>query len=263
MKKETIGRGFVLFLSASLLLLMSGSPLTMAEAKENLPIGEMVSRGEVQFEARENLWKRVESSHFPILQGMKMKTGNGGAIIALENNTRIEVGQKSLFSFDSTNRFNLSQGRIDFSIPSTSEMDLKVRKLTIMKSRPLQAGKDTVAGISKSEGAIGAVLIHPNGSVTVKSLGGSLTVLGQDRAVLASLSSKESVTVPAVTASGTMVAQAPVAQEKEDSKKPKEGAGLVGQGEVGLLGALGGIAGAAGGAVAASTSSGGEQPVCR
>ena len=200
----------------------------MAEAKESLPIGEMVSRGEVQFEARENLWKKVESSHFPILQGMKMKTGDGSAIIALENNSQIEVGQKSLFSFDAMDRFNLSQGRIDFRIPSISEMDLKVRKLTIIKSRPLQAGKETVGGIPKSAEVIGAVLIHPNGSVTVKSFGGSLSVLGQDRAVLASLSSKESVTIPAVTASGTMVAQAPGQKGKEDRKKPKEGAGLAG-----------------------------------
>ncbi|MEW6376859.1 MAG: hypothetical protein AB1502_13840, partial [Thermodesulfobacteriota bacterium] len=49
------------------------------------------------------------------------------------------------------------------------------------------------------------------GSVTVKSVQGSLSILDQDRAVLAALSSKESVTIPSITAKRSpkvMVAQA-------------------------------------------------------
>jgi disulfide bond formation protein DsbB len=58
--------------------------------------------------------------------------------------------------------------------------------------------------------------------VTVKSLQGSLSILNEDRVVLAGLSSKESITLPSIMASGksrTMVAQAGEIKEERREEK--------------------------------------------
>ena len=118
MRRGLSSKMFVFVLCVSLLFLMSEFPKMTAEAKEKeIPIGEMVSRGEVRFEARENQWRNVDASYFPIFQGIKIKTDKGAAIIALGNNTQIELGPDSLVFFEQSNRLNLSQGRIDFRIP--------------------------------------------------------------------------------------------------------------------------------------------------
>ena len=53
--------------------------------------------------------------------------------------------------------------------------------------------------------------MHPNGSITVKSIRGSLSIVNQEHVVLAALSSKDTVTIPSVAAkrpSKVMVARA-------------------------------------------------------
>lgn len=141
--------------------MMNGFPEMAAEAKERgFPIGEMVSKGEVKFEARENVWKKVESSHFPIFQGTKIKTDKGIAVIALSDNSQIEVGANSLFSFDQNDRFVLFQGSIEFRIPSDSEINFKVGNFSILKSRVLQATKDPSAAPPNGEETIGSANIH-------------------------------------------------------------------------------------------------------
>jgi hypothetical protein len=201
---------FVYFLCFSFLLLTGGFSRMAAEAKEGgLPIGEMISRGRVKFEARENVWKRVDPSHFPIFQGVKIKTEKGQALVVLANNSQIEAGQDSLFSFQHDDQFHLIQGRVSFRIPPDATMSLKVANLSIGKSLPLQAAKDPLVS-PRSEETVGSIALHPNGAVTVKNFRGPLSVQNQDRVVLAALSSKESVTIPSVTASGEqrqMVAQ--------------------------------------------------------
>src|SRR4030066_2138401 len=101
MKKGMVFKAFVYFLSISFLLLTNGFPRIAAEAAERgFPIGEMVSKGEVNFEARENVWKNVEPSHFPVFQGVKIKTtADGMAAIALANRCQVEAGQDSILSF--------------------------------------------------------------------------------------------------------------------------------------------------------------------
>jgi len=211
MKKGIALKASIYFLCVSFLLMMNGFPGSLAEAKEKvLPIGEMVSKGEVRFEARQNVWKGVESSHFPIFQGTKIKTEKGIAFITLSNNSQIEVSPHSLFSIDQNDRFVLSQGSIEFRIPSTSEINFKVGNLFILKSRTLQATKDPSAAHPSDEETIGSISIHANGSVTVKSIKGKLTIMNQDRVVLAALSSNDSVTIPSTTVGGkppVMVAQ--------------------------------------------------------
>jgi len=211
MKKGMVFKAFVYFLSISFLLLTNGFPRIAAEAAERgFPIGEMVSKGEVNFEARENVWKKVELSH-PVFQGVKIKTEKGVAGIALGNNSQIEVGQGSLFSFDQNDRLHLRQGGINFRIPPDAELNFKIGNLLVTKSRSLQASKGPIVASPKNEETIGSLSIHSNGSATVKSIQGQFIILDQDRVVLASLSSQESVTIPSKIVKGapkTMVAQA-------------------------------------------------------
>ena len=203
MRKGMIYRSFIYFLSISFLLLVNGFPGMVADAKErDLPIGEMISRGEVKFEARENVWKASEPCHFPIFQGTRIKTGKGNAILTLSDNTQIEAGPNSLFSFDQIDRFLLSQGRIEFRIPSPSEIIFKAGNLHIIKSRSPRISKDKDLSTvpAKNGETVGSITIHSNGSVTVKSTQGTLSILDQDCVELAVLSSKDSVTIPSTKA---------------------------------------------------------------
>jgi hypothetical protein len=212
MEKRLFYKVFVYFLSVSFFFLMSGFNSLMVEAKEiSFPIGEMVSKGTVKFEARENVWKDVEPSNFPIFQGTKIKTEKGMAVMILRNNSQIEVSPDSLFFFDQDSRLILSRGSIEFRIPYTSEISFRVGNISISKSRTLEAAKTPSAVSLKNEETMGTISIHSNGSVTVKSVQGNLSLVNQDRVVLAGLSSKDSVTIPSVTvgkAPRVMVAQA-------------------------------------------------------
>jgi hypothetical protein len=204
----------------------------VAEAKERgIPIGEMISKGEVNFEARENVWKKVESSHFPVFRGVKIKTEKGVAAIALGNNSHVEVGQNSLLSFDQNDRLHLFQGQINFRISSTAELNFKTGKLTVAKSHSLQASKGPgVVSPKNNEETIGSISIHSNGSVTIKSIQGELFILDEDRTVLAKLPSQDSVTIPSAmvkSPSKTMVAQAGETGKSSLGKEEKESGGFV------------------------------------
>ena len=210
MKKSILSKFFIYLLCFSFLLLTSGFPRRAAEATESgLPIGEMISSGEVKFEARENVWKKVEPLHFPVFQGVKIKTEKGLALIVLSNGSQIEAGQNSLFSFQHDDQFHLLKGDVSFRIPSGAEMSFRVANLSIGKFFPMQATKSPLVS-PKSEVTVGSIALHPNGAVTVKSIRGPVSIQNQDRVVLAALSPKESVTIPFVTTSGEqrqMVAQ--------------------------------------------------------
>jgi hypothetical protein len=212
MEKRLFYKVFVYFLSVSFFFLMSGFNSLMVEAKDiSFPIGEMVSKGTVKFEARENVWKDVEPSNFPIFQGSKIKTEKGMAVMILRNNSQIEVSPDSLFFFDQDSRLILSRGSIEFRIPYTSEISFRVGNISISKSRTLEAAKTPSAVSLKNEETMGTISIHSNGSVTVKSIQGNLSMVNQDHVVLAGLPSKGSVTIPSVTvgkAPRVMVAQA-------------------------------------------------------
>ncbi len=203
---------FVYFLCISFLLLANGFHTMVAQAKEmGRPMGEMVSRGEVKFESRKTVWRNVEPSQFPIFQGMRIKTEKGASLITLEGSRQIEVGKNSLLAFDRNDQIHLVQGAIDFRLPPTAELSFKVGDLTVIQSKSLQASKNPGAVSPKNEGTIGFISLHSNGAVTVKSLQGSLSVLNQERMVLAALASKDTVTLPSVTVKSppkVMVAQA-------------------------------------------------------
>ena len=198
--KETANKILIYVICFNFLALVTGVPEILSQARERgFPIGEMVSKGEVKFEARDNVWKKVENSHFPVLKGVKIKTEKGVAAIALANNNQIEMGQNSVISFEQTDRLNFSQGRIDFRTPAAAELNLRVGGLIVTSSRPLQAAKDSVPGVPMIGETIGSLSRSPDGALTVKNHQGSLYILNQERVVLASLSSRESVTLPSVT----------------------------------------------------------------
>jgi hypothetical protein len=262
MARRFIGKTFIYSLSISFLLLTSGFHTMVVEANEiGRPIGEMISRGEVKFEVRENVWKNVEPSPFPIFQGVRMKTEKGASMITLENNGQIEVGQNSLFSFDRDDRMHLSQGTVNFRFPCPTELSFKVGDLTVGKYRSVQASKNPLAISQVSEETIGSISVHPNGSITVKSIQGSLSVVNTEHAVLAALSSKDTVTIPSVAAkspSKVMVAQAGETTSTPETEKC-EFLGISTWGWVGIIGgaaAVGAIAG-----VLASRSSHHEEAV--
>ncbi len=210
MGKRFAHKTFIYFLSISFLFLTSGFDM-MAEAKEiGLPIGEMISRGEVKFESRENVWRNVEPSHFPIFQGVKIKTEKGDSAVTLSNDSGIEVGQNSLLSFDRNDQIRLIQGTIHFRFPSTAALIVNVGNFTVMKYGSLQASKNPSA-VEGNGDTIGSISAHPNGSLTVRSFQGSLSVVNQDHVVLAALSPRDTVTIPSVAAnspSKVMVARA-------------------------------------------------------
>ena len=238
MRKRVFCRIFIHFLCLSLLFLVSGFSGRGAEARDrDIPIGEMVSKGDVRFEARENQWKNVEPSYFPIFQGIKIRTEKGVAVVSLANSSQVELGPDSIIFFEQSNRLNLSQGNLDFRISPASETNIRVRNLSITLPRPLTASKGPSAASGNRQEAIGSISIHPNGAVTVRSVQGSFSILGQDRTVLATLSSRDMVTIPSATSSGTQkLAQA--GDTREEKKDPP----------LALAGGAG--AGAAGGAAA-------------
>ena len=222
-RNKSVRETFIYFLWFSLLLSASGFPYMIAEAREIVfPIGEMVSRGSVKYEVKEKLLKNIETSHFPIFQKGKIKTEKGTCIITMTNNCQIEVDQNSALSFDHADQFHLSQGRINFRIPPNTNVIFKVGNLIITKPTFLQASKTAPMVSPKNEEIIGSISLHPNGSVTVRSLKNSISIMNEDHVVIAALSSKESITIPSIVASGrsrTVVAQAGEVKEEKRERK--------------------------------------------
>jgi hypothetical protein len=217
--RKFIGSKFPIIVCFSFFLTISGFPGTGTQAKDaTFPIGEIVSKGGVRFEARENVWKSIDSSHFPVFEKGKIKTEQGTGVVTLGNSCHLEIAQNSVISFEQVNQIHLTQGRVNFRIPSSKEMIIKVGSLTVTKPRVQQASKGTTIVPTKNEDTVGSVTLHANGSVTIKNLQGSLSILDQDHVVVAALSSKESITIPATMASGKsyrMMAQAGEVRESQ------------------------------------------------
>ena len=197
MKKTFLARVFVYFLCTSFLLMTNGFHGMVAGANQNIPVGQMVSRGEVKFEVKENSWEKVETP-LPIFEGMKIKTGKGESVLALSEKSRIEIGSDSFFYFDQRDEFKLLQGKINFRIQSDVPLRFNVGSLQIVKPHPRQSAKGASAGLAKDEESMGSILLHPKGSVTVKSIQGPVNIINQDHVVMASLSTGESITLPSV-----------------------------------------------------------------
>ena len=187
---------FSYFLCVSFLLQVGGVSGIMAEEKgRNFPIGEMVSRGEVKYEAREKIWQKVEPSYFPIFQGSKIKTEKGSALISLKSDIQVEMGANTVLLFDRRDQIQLFQGHLNFRIPSPEGISIRVGKITVVNSPPRAASAAIV--VSKKDSAdIGTVRFYSNDSFTIHSTQGQLRVLNPQGVTLATLSPKESLTLP-------------------------------------------------------------------
>jgi hypothetical protein len=169
----------------------------VAGAKEiSRPVAEMLSPGDAMFESTGAVWKNVEVFEFPIFPGVRIKTVESPSLVTLQDNRQIDVGKNSLFSFDRNDQMQLLQGNIEFRLPLTTELSFKVGELT--------------ATSDPADVTIGSIWVHSNGAVTIKCIQGSLSVLNQERVVLAKLSSNDTVTFPSGTVKvpKVMVAQA-------------------------------------------------------
>jgi hypothetical protein len=197
-------KAWVYFLCVSFLLLTSGFHTMVAEAKEiGRPLGDMLSPGDAMFESRGGVWKNVEVFEFPIFPGVRMKTVESPSLVTLQGNRQIDVGENSLFSFDRNDQMELTQGSIEFRLPLTTELSFNVGELTVT-SKPLEV-------------TIGSISVHSNGAVTIKCYEGSLSVLNQERVVLAALSSEDKVTLPSVIVKGPKVMVAQGDEKTSDS----------------------------------------------
>ena len=266
MRKGFISTVTVYSLCVSFLLLMNGFPQRMAEAKETgFPIGEMVSRGEVKIEVKEGVWKSVEPSLFPLFKNSKVRTEKGTALITLAKMGQIEMDQNTQLSLDQSDRWTLSQGRIDFRIPTNGGIDFKVKDLSVTSSRSLHVSTGQARVAPEQPEIVGSIWVHSNGSVTVRSLQGSLSVMNQDRVVIAGVSSKESVTVPSMTVKGAprvMVAQAGEVAAGGSEAAPAEFLGLGTWAWVGIGAGAAVIGGVAIGAGGGGGGGGHAVPVC-
>jgi hypothetical protein len=203
-------KAWVYFLCVSFLLLASGFHTMVAEAKEiNPPLGDMLSPGDAMFESTGAVWKNVEVFEFPIFPGVRIKTVESPSLVTLQGNRQIDVGRCSLFSFDRNDQMQLLRGNIEFRLPLTTELSFRVGELTVT-SKPVEA-------------TIGSIWVHSNGAVTVKCLQGHLSVFNQERVVLASLFSNDTVTFPAGT---VKVPQVMVAQADDDDDEDRRFLGI-------------------------------------
>jgi hypothetical protein len=223
---EHMRRGFALkawvyFLCVSFLLLASGFHILVADAKEmSRPLGDMLSPGDAMFESTGGVWKNVEVSEFPIFPGVRIKTIESPSLVALQGDRQIDVGKYSVFSFDRNDQMQLIQGSIEFRLPVTSELSFRVGELTVIPSTSLQASRNPLPVSPKGDATTGSILVHSNGAVTIKSTQGSLSVLNQERVVLAALSPQDTVTIPsvAVKSPNVMVAQGDEKAREDDDE---------------------------------------------
>ncbi len=253
---------FIYFLCLSFLLMTGHVHWIIAEAKDKtLPIAEMVSKGSVKFEVRDNVWKPVESSHFPIFKETRIKTESGHALLTFSDNGRIEVSPKSLFSFDKEGRLVLKEGSLKFHLPMTSDLNFKIGNLSVVKARSLQVARGSTAFPSFESIAAGVIIYHPNGSVTVTTTEGKLNVLSPDNAVLAAIPKNESVTIPSVTVSGPQ--RVMVAQAGETAAATTGTTGtFLGISTWGWVGIIAGAALVAGVSIAAAQDDDDDLPIC-
>jgi len=266
-KQGFLFKAFSCFLGIAFSLFMGRFSTTLAEGKgKNIPIGEMVSRGEVKFEAREKIWKDTEPSYFPVLPGVKIKTGKGSATISLGAHHQVEIGQNSIICFEQKDQLRLYRGRVDFRISGPKDLSLRAGNLIVIGTLPLQAAQSPAMTTPRTAEVKGSLLLLANGSLSIKGDQGQLSVLNRDRKVLAVLSPKESLTIPATIVerpAGEKALPVLMAQvgDEEAAAQPEKYGGLSAKtwGVIGLvvLGAGGilAIAGGGGGGAAA--------PVCR
>ena len=168
----------------------------------DFPIGTVISQGNVKMEVKDKVWRTLESPYSPILKGKKIKIENGTARISLSNNSLIEVSPNSLLSFEHEGQLNLLEGGIHFKIPAMAQMNFKIGALSMTKPHPLTTQKGLTTALIREEETEGFLFFHPDGSLRVRSVQGSLLILDHENRVLTTASSNKPITIPPKILSG-------------------------------------------------------------
>ncbi|NWF54678.1 MAG: hypothetical protein HXY45_07800 [Syntrophaceae bacterium] len=189
-------RVFSYFLCVSFLLQAGGvSGILAQERGKNFPIGEMVSRGEVQYEAREGVWQKVDLSYFPIFQGSKIKTQKGSALLSLKNDILVEMGANTALYIERRDQIRLLQGHIHFRINSPEGLSIAVGKIRVANA-PSPAASASPVAAKKASADMGTIRIQADDSVAIQSAQGRFLVSNPQGVTLAALSPKDSLTIP-------------------------------------------------------------------
>lgn len=255
------GIWFVCFLY---FFIWGGVQPTISWAKDrNPPIGEIIVRGEVQYEVRENNWRNIEFSYFPLFPGIKIKTKKGLANIFLRDHSNVELNKETLILVKDIDNLHLLQGRIDFRIPAQGNLKLHLGNLVVQKTSFRQAAQ---RNYPTGREVLGTLTLHAHGAVTINNIKGNISVLDKNQRVLAALSEKDSLTIPSSLAHKPPqeeITPVKIAQvgEEEIAAEPEKYAGISVKtwGIIGLaaLGATGALIAAGGGG-----GGGGGAPAC-
>jgi hypothetical protein len=170
--------------------------------KMDFPIGTVISQGDVKMEVKDKAWRTLESSYSPILKGKKIKIGNGGARISLSNNSLIEVSPNSLLLFEDEGQLNLLEGGIHFKIPATAQMNFRIGALSVTKPHRVTSQKGLATALIREEETEGFLFLHPDGSLRIRSVQGSLSILDHENRVLTTFSSDKPITITQKILSG-------------------------------------------------------------
>ncbi len=230
---------------------------------KKLPIGQIIARGEVQFSLKENIWKDIEPAYFPLFSGMKIKTRKGLANIFLKNHSHVELSKDTMILITGMDNIRLLQGKIDFRIPARANFKMHLGNLLIQKASSQLADQGThLAG----EEVIGELNLTAHGAMKISLIKGKISVINHEQQVLAALSQRDSLTIPASLVNQPLqekIIPLKIAQvgEEELAAEPEKYAGISAKtwGIIGLaaLGATGALIAAGGGG-----GGGGGAPAC-
>jgi len=226
-------RGLVSAGLISVCILLFVLPKTFGVEQEGgremgFPIGVVISQGNVKMEVKGKVWRAVESPYSPILKGKNIKVETGAATISLSNNSLIEVSQNSLLSFEQEGQLTLLEGGVHFRIPAAARMNFRIGALSVTKPYPRSTQKGLPAALIKEEETRGSLFLLPEGSLRVRSIQGSLSILDHDNRLLTTTSSNEPITIPPKILSGKedwrveQRAGVPAPEMKEKSQTPIE-----------------------------------------
>ncbi len=255
---------FIWFSCFSHIFIWEGFLPTLSWGQDKkLPIGEIITRGEVQFSVKENIWKNIEPNYFPLFSGMKIKTRKGLANIFLKNQSHVELSKDTLIVIADMDNIRLLHGKIDFRIPARANFKMHLGNLVIQKASSQHASQGNYAA---GEEVIGGLNLTTHGAMTISLIKGKVSVIDHQQRVLAPLSPRDSLTIPASLVNKPRqekIIPLKIAQvgEEELAAEPEKYAGIsvktwgiIGLAALGATGAL--IAAGSGG------GGGGGAPAC-
>jgi len=190
-----ICKGFICFLCMVSFFIGRGVQDLWSASEENPPIGEMVWKGNVSVAKQEERWGRMKERPFPIFKGSKVRTECGMATVTLSNDYQIVMLPYSQVVFPDLEQVIFKEGEVNFRVPTASRTRLSVESMGTVNSFYLDDSKIGSPQPPDKKESLGTVHLSSGGSLTLRNRQGSIFVIDQDRKVVASLSSGESVRI--------------------------------------------------------------------